>query len=150
MEALVKDLINDFVDETENEFFESVYDWYYETLADAFQDEVEGHCKIVIFGYERAMSVHELYDDNRFYAVQTWRDYVSRSLEEGFRDWANKVILGSIETFAAEFRQWLATQDSEDAANVAVALMAGDIDLTEAIIDWLYDRLSNEDWVYPV
>ena len=150
MENNIKNLISEFDDVMENEFYQSVYDWYYETIADAFQDKVKGCCKIVIFGDVFDMSVHELYDHNRYFAIKTWRDYVSRSLEEGFRNWANNVILGSIETFAAEFQQWLAKQDSEDAANVAAALMAGDIDLTEAIIDWLYDRLRNEDWVYPV
>ena len=38
MEALVKDLIDDFVNEEENDFCESVYDWYYRTVADLFKD----------------------------------------------------------------------------------------------------------------
>ena len=135
MENNIKNLINDFDDETENEFYQSVYDWYYEIIADAFQDKVKGCCKIVIFGNVFDMSVHELYDHNRYFAIKTWRDFISQSLEEGFRNWANNVILGSIETFAAEFRQWLSEQNDEQASDVIVTLMAGDIDLIEAIID---------------
>ena len=143
-EALMK-LINNFVDETENGFYEMVYDWYYQTVADSFKDVIDESCKIVVFGDEYAMSVHELYNFDRCLANEAWNNHVSQSLEDGFRDWANRVISDDIETFAAEFQRWLAKQDREDsvdAANVAVALMSGEIDLTKIITDWLHDQLS--------
>ena len=148
MEALVKDLIGEFVDETENEFYEMVYDWYYQNVTESFKDEVAGYCKIVIFGDIYDMNVQEFYDFDRYRAIKTWNDFVNQSLIKGFHDSA-KVILCNIEIFAAEFQQWLAKQDSEDVANVAVALMSGEIDLTKIIVDWLRDRLGREDWVYP-
>lgn len=148
MERNIRGLIREFVSETENGFYKSVYDRYYATVAISFADEVGEYCKVVVFGDEYAMSVQELYTFDRDRAIEEWRDYVSRSLED-FPDWVEQCIRGDIEDFISEFQQWLAKQDSEEAANAAVTLMTGDVDLTEIVVDWLYGRLGCEDWKYP-
>lgn len=146
MEALMKDLISEF--DKEKGFYETVYDWYYTTVADSFKDEVEGYCKIVIFGNEYALNVQELYDYDREVAIDAWYDYVHQRFGD-FYDWVSDAARDDFEDFATEFQRWLAKQDSEDAANVAVALMSGEIDLTKIIADWICDRLRDEDWRYP-
>ena len=59
MEELMRGLIGEF--DKEKGFYESVYDWYYATVAASFKDEVEEYCKVVIFGNEFSLSVRELY-----------------------------------------------------------------------------------------
>ena len=144
---MIRDLIREFDDE--KGFYESVYDWYYTTVATSFKYEVEEYCKVVIFGDEYAMSVQELYTYDRHVAVELWRDYVSKSLEEDFHVWVERCIIDEIDEFTKEFQQWLASQDDERVSDVIVALMSGNIDVTEIVTDWLYDRLSTEDWNYP-
>ena len=146
MEEL-KDLIREFDDE--KGFYETVRTWFYTIITDTFKDEVEECCKIVIFGYEYAMSVQEIYDYDREAAVEAWRHHVSRMLDDFHESWMEWSIRYDIDVFANEFQQWLASQDDERTSNVIVALMSGDIDLSEAVADWLYDRLCYEDWNYP-
>ena len=142
MEKLTRDLLVEF--DEERGFYETVYDQFYATVAASFKDEVEEYCKVVIFGYEYALGVREVYEYDRDLAIVKWRDYVGRSLDD-FRGWAKQ----SIENFAGEFQQWLAEQDDEWASGVIVALMSGEIDLTEIIVDWICYRLGYEAWEYP-
>ena len=144
----VKNLINNFVGETENDFCESIYRRYYTYLADSFCEVVEEGCKIIIFGRKYSLSPRELYNYDRYLAVEAWGSHLDDQFGN-FRDWMNGVMSDELDEFTEEFQQWLASQDDERASDVIVALMTGDVDLTEAIIDWLYDRLSNEDWDYP-
>ena len=147
MEELMRDLISEF--DKEKGFYESVYDWYYTSVAASFEDEVEEFCKVVIFGNEYALSVQELYTYDSCLAVEEWRNYVNRSLEEDFHEWAEQYIKDDIEDFISGFQKWLAKQDSEEVANVAVAIMCGDIDITKIVMDWIYGRLCYEYWRYP-
>ena len=147
MENDVKNLIDKF--DKEEGFCEMVYTWYYTTVADSFRDEVEDGCTVVIFGDTYAMSVQEFYNYDRCLAIESWRNHVSRSLEEDFHDWVEQCISGNIEDFIREFQQWLAEQDDERASDVIVALMSGGIDLGKAVYEWLYDRLCYEYWKYP-
>ena len=144
----VKNLINDFVDEKGNRFCKSVYERYYAYLADSFSEVVDECCKVTIFGREYSLNVRELYDYDRYLAVEAWGSHVDDQLGD-FRDWVNGVMTDELDEFTEEFQRWLATQDSEDAANVAVAIMTEEIDLTETVTDWLYDRVHGEDWGYP-
>lgn len=149
----LQDLIDEFYKENEeiveNEFYKTVYEKYYTTVAASFKDEVEEYCKVVIFGDEYAMSVQELYDYDRDLAIETWRHYVDRSLEEDFRDWANEVIWDELDEFTEEFQKWLSRRNDERAADAIVALMSGDIDLEDAVYEWLRARLGYEYWDYP-
>lgn len=149
MEDLMRDLIGAFAGETG--FYETVYDWYYATVAASFKDEVDDYCKVVIFGDEYAMSVQKLYDYDPCLAIEEWHNFVSRSLEEDFHDWAEQSIGGAIEDFATEFQQWLAGRGRNDerASSAIVALMGGDIDLAKIIVGWICDRLPYGDWKYP-
>ena len=148
MENDVKNLIGEFVDETENRFCEMVYEKFYAYLADSFSEAVNELCKIIIFGREYSLSVQDLYDYDRCLAIEVWNDYVGNRFGD-FYDWVSEVAQDDIEDFATEFQQWLATLADERASDVIVALMSGDIDVTESVIDWLYDRLHGEDWGYP-
>ena len=147
MENDVKNLIGEFVDETENRFCEMVYEKFYAYLADSFSEAVNELCKIIIFGREYSLSVQDLYDYDRCLAIEVWNDYVGNQFGD-FYDWV-EVVRDDLEDFATEFQQWLATLADERASDVIVALMSGDIDVTESVISWLYDRLHGEDWGYP-
>ena len=149
MEALVKALINDFVNEEGNEFYKMIYARYYRTVADSFSEVVEECCKIIIFGRKYSLNVRELYNYDCYLAAEAWGSHVDDQFGD-FRDWVSRFVSDELEDFVNEFQKWLASQDDELASDVIFALMTGDVDLTEAIIDWLYDRLSNEDWDYPV
>ena len=144
----IKNLINNFVDETENEFYRSVYRRYYAYLADSFSEAVEECCKVTIFGREYSLNVRELYDYDHCLAVEAWGSHVDDQLGD-FRDWVNGVMTDELEDFVNEFQKWLASQDDERASDVIVAIMTESIDLEDAVCEWLYDRLSNEDWDYP-
>lgn len=145
----VKNLIDDFVDEKENGFYASVCDLYYTSLVNSFADVVEECCEVVIYGRKYAMNAKQLYNYDPYLAVEAWAKLVDDQFGD-FPSWAEQFIEDDdLEVFAKEFQQWLAKQDSEEAANVAVAFMSGDIDLDEIIVDWLYDRLRGEDWDYP-
>lgn len=146
----IEDLLIEFVDEKGKGFCESVYDRYYATVAGSFKDEVEEYCKVVIFGNEYRLNTQELYDFDQDAAVEEWRNYVDRSLGEDFHEWVEQVIRDDIEDFISRFQQWLAKlDDDERVADAAVALLNGDIDLTEIIVDWLRYRLGYEAWEYP-
>ena len=147
MEKLMRDLIGEFDDE--KGFYESVYDWYYAVVANSFKDDVEDSCTVVIFGVEYALSVQELYTYDSCLAVDLWRDYVSRAIEEDFHEWEERCIRDDIEAFAGEFQKWLSARNDERASDAIVALMCGDIDLTKIVMDWIYGRLCYEDWRYP-
>ena len=144
----VKSLVDDFVDETENGFCESVYERYYAYLAVSFCEAVSELCKIIIFGRKYSLSARELYDYDHYLATEAWNDHVSQQFGD-FRDWVNGVIWDELNEFTEEFQQWLASQDDEWASDVIAALMVGDIDLEDAVYEWLYDRLSDEAWDYP-
>ena len=148
MEALMKDLIREFVDE-EKEFYAPIRTWFYAFLETSFADDVEECCKIVIFGYEYAMSVQEIYDYDREAAVEAWDHHISRMLEDFHESWMEWSIRDDIDVFVNEFQKWLSERNDERASNVIVALMGGDINLSEAVVDWLCDRLGYEGWKYP-
>ena len=148
MEKLMRALIDDFVDEKGNGFCESVYERYYAYLADSFCEVVNEHCKITIFCCEYSLNPRELYDYDRIVAIEAWNDHVSQQFGD-FRDWVNGVIWDELNEFTEEFQRWLAEQDDEWASDVIAALMVGDIDLEDAVYEWLYDRLSDEAWDYP-
>ena len=147
MEKLMRDLIGEFDDE--KGFYESVYDWYYASVAASFKDDVEEYCKVVIFGNEFSLIVQELYTYDSCLAIEEWRNYVSRAIEEDFHVWAEQCIRDDIEGFASEFQQWLSRRNDERASDAIVALMCGDIDITKIVMDWIYGRLCYEDWRYP-
>lgn len=143
----LEELISEF--DEEKEFYESVYDRYYATVAASFKDVVEEYCKVVIFGDEYRLNTQELYTYDSHMAVELWRDYVNRSLEEDFHEWVEYVIDDDIEDFSNEFQQWLSKRDDERAADAIVALMSEAVDLNEIIVDWLRYRLGYEYWEYP-
>lgn len=144
----VKNLIDDFVDETENGFCELVYKRYYADLESLFKDVLEEHCKIVLFGREYTLNARELYDYDRHIASEAWNDHIENQFGD-FRYWVEWLSV-ELDEFVEEFQQWLANaRDDEWASDVIVALMSGDIDLTAAVTDWLYDRLRSKDWDYP-
>lgn len=150
LKELMRELIVEFDDEKGKEFYEFVYDQYYATVAASFKDEVKEYCKVVLFGNEYALNVQELYAYDRYFAVESWRDYVNRSLEEDFHYWVEQVIDDDIEDFSNEFQQWLSKRDDDErAADAIVALMSEAVDLNEIIEDWLRYRLGYEDWEYP-
>ena len=70
MEALVKDLISEFVNEEGNEFYKMIYARYYAYLADSFSEVVEECCKIIIFGRKYSLNVRELYNYDHCLAVE--------------------------------------------------------------------------------
>lgn len=144
----IKDLIDEFVDEKENGFCEVVYEKFYAYLADSFHEAVHELCKIIIFGREYSLTTQELYSYDRHVAGEAWYDHVSQQFGD-FRDWMDQVISDELDEFIDEFQKWLSEQDDEWASDAIVALMGGDIDITEIVADWLYDRLRNEDWDYP-
>lgn len=145
----VKNLIDDFVDEKENGLCEMVYEKFYAYLAYSFSEAVNELCKTIIFGHEYSLSPREIYDYDRYIAVEAWNDHVDHQFGD-FPDWVSEVFRDDIKDFTSEFQKWLASQDDEQASDVIVALMTGGIDLTEIITDWwLYDRLRGEDWDYP-
>lgn len=143
----VKNLIGEFVDETENGFCEMVYEKFYAHLADSFSEAVNELCKIIIFGREYSLSVQDLYTYDRCLAIEAWNDYVGSQFGD-FYDWV-EVVRDDLEDFVAKFQKWLANLADERASDVIVALMSGGIDVTESVISWLYDRLHGEDWGYP-
>lgn len=143
----LEDLLSEF--DEEKWFYESVYEEFYAYLADSFKDEVEDCCKVVIFGNEYSLDTKKLYAYDSYVAVESWREYVSRALEEEFYEWAKQVIRDDLEDFISRFQQWLSTRNDERAADVIVALMASDIGLGEITVDWLRYRLGYEAWKYP-
>lgn len=146
----VKNLIDDFVEETGNELRESVYEKFYAYLATSFDDVVEERCKIVLFGRKYALSARDIYNYDRCIAVEAWNDHVENRFVE-FQCWVEwSSISDDLNEFTEEFQQWLASQDDERTSDVIVALMIGDADLTEVVVEWLYERLQGEDWDYPV
>lgn len=146
---VIRKLFDDFVDEKENGFCELVYEKFYAYLADSFSEAVSELCKIVIFGREYSLNPRELYDYDHCLATEAWNDYVSQQFDD-FHDWVSEVVQDDLEDFTSEFQKWLAKLDDDEwVADVAVALLNGEIDLTEIVTDWLYDRLRGEDWEYP-
>ena len=148
MEALVKDLISEFIDENGNRFCKSVYRRYYAYLADSFSEVVEECCKVTIFGREYSLSPRELYNYDRCLAVEAWGSHLDDQFGN-FRDSVSWFFSDELDEFTEAFQQWLASQDDEQASDVIVAIMTESIDLEDAVCEWLYDRLSNEDWDYP-
>lgn len=146
MEEFMRDLIRDFVEKTKNGFYESVYEKFSDYLESSFEGVVEECCKIVLFGREYSLSARELYNFDRCLATEAWFDHVENRFGD-FRDWVSEVVQDDLEDFTNGFQQWLASQD-ERTSDAIVALMIGDVDLTEIVVDWLYDRLRSEDWDY--
>ena len=149
MENNIKNLIDAFVNEKGNRFCKSVYRRYYAYLADSFSEVVEECCKVTIFGREYSLNVRELYDYDRCLAIEAWNDHVSSQFGD-FRDWVSWFFSDELDEFTEAFQQWLSEQNDEQASDVIVAIMTESIDLEDAVCEWLYDRLSNEDWDYPV
>lgn len=140
----LENFLDEFDDEKENGFFESVYEKFYAYLADSF-------CKVSIFGVERVLDADTLYACDRHLAVELWNDCVSQSLKsfESFCGWVSEVVQDDLEGFFVEFQRWLLSRrNDEQASNAIVAIMAGDIDLT-SVVEWLYGRLRCDRWEYP-
>lgn len=149
VEELMRELLIEFDEEKGKEFYESIYDRYYATVAASFDDEVEEYCKVVIFGDEYRLNAQELYAYDSYMTVEAWNDHVDRSLGEDFHEWVEHVIRDDIEDFTNEFQQWLSKRDDERASDAIVALMSESVDLNEIIVDWLRYRSGYEYWKYP-
>ncbi|WP_198491510.1 hypothetical protein, partial [Listeria monocytogenes] len=98
MKNRIKTLIDDFVDEKENGFCEMVYERYYAYLADSFSEAVNELCKVTVFGRKYSLSPRELYNFDRYIAVEAWNDHVDTQFGD-FRDWVSGVVHDDLEDF---------------------------------------------------
>lgn len=149
MEQTVYENLFALFDDFGTSFVKYIYVQYYDYISDDFHELVKGRCKLILFGKTHPMDAIDLYYYDQDRARDAWLDCVD-SAYQGLRDWLKLSMEHDVVGFIKEFEAWLAEQEQDDGIrNVIVALMTGETDLEDVVIDWLYDRLQREDWDYP-
>ena len=131
-------------------FFKYVFWQYYDYISDRFHEFVKDQCTLTLFGKTHPMNAIDLYYYDQNLARDAWLNYVDSACQE-FRNWLELSMEHEVADFAKEFEAWLAEQEQDDdISNTIVALMTGEVNLEDAVIDWLNDRIANDaDWDYP-
>ena len=151
MERTVYEYLFALLDGFGKPFLRYINEQYYDYITGGFNELVKEQCGLILFGKTHPMDATDLYYYDQSIARDAWLDYVNSACQE-FRDWLELSMEHEVAAFAKEFEAWLAEQEQDDdISNVIVALMTGEVDLEDAVIDWLNDRIVNDaDWDYPV
>lgn len=150
MEQTVYESLFALLDDFGKPFFKHVYGQYYDYISDSFYELVKDQCKLTLFGKTHSMDATDLYYYDQTLARDVWLDYVDSACQE-FRNWLELSMEYVVADFVKEFEVWLAEQEQDDdISNVIVALMTGEVNLEDTVIDWLNDRIVRDaNWDYP-